>query len=86
MSKTVLMSENVEEWHQPTEAIRDLDLAEAKAYGERQSAMSDGDDAVFSCYEDMSVWSGRIDAARFWIEGVALTTVGFVGFLGESRP
>ena len=46
----------------------------------------DDDDAVFSCYEDMSVWSGRIDAARFWIEGVALTTVGFVGFLGKSRP
>ena len=31
----------------------------------------------------MSVWSGRIDAARFWIEGVALTAVGFVGFLGK---
>ena len=45
----------------------------------------DDDDAVFSCYEDMSVWSGRIDAARFWIEGVALTTVGFVGFLGKVR-
>ena len=33
----------------------------------------------------MGVWSGRIDAARFWIEGVALTAVGFVGFLGRKR-
>ena len=42
------------------------------------------EDAPFSCYEDMEVWSGRIDAARFWIEGVALTAVGFVGFLGTK--
>ena len=53
------------------------------AYGKRKSD-GDGDEnaLLFSCYEDMEVWSGRIDAARFWIEGVALTTVGFVGFLG----
>ena len=43
------------------------------------------EDAPFSCYEDMAVWSGRIDAARFWIEGVALTAVGFVGFLGRKK-
>ena len=43
------------------------------------------EDAPFSCYEDMAVWSARIDAARFWIEGVALTAVGFVGFLGRKE-
>ena len=43
------------------------------------------EDAPFTCYEDMTVWSSRIDAARFWIEGVALTAVGFVGFLGRKR-
>ena len=58
-----------------------MDGPKAVAYGGMRQS---DDDELFPCYEELEVWSDRMDAAAFWIEGVALTAVGFVGILGEK--
>lgn len=45
---------------------------------------NEGDDASqYQCYEVMADWEYTLQRIRFWIEGVLLSAIGGVGFIGE---
>ena len=37
----------------------------------------------YACYEATDDWYDTLDSVRFWIESVALPTIGFLGILGN---
>lgn len=57
--------------------IRNQTLAEV------QGNLSAEVEGKYTCYEDLGQWADTLINFHFWVEGIALTAVGFVGLIGK---